>query len=369
MASFQGQPETLQPPLLSRLESNASPTKTQEASKAAAAAPRCSLWGTVGKWLDVKTRLYLNAEEELRSLDLLMFFEVFVAYAFSEIWLRVVIPQLGLVSGTPCPWAMYIGRLEMFLYGPLGYLLMYLGVCGTIHFYYTKIRPEVGEQLSLQKKPMAELEFNKAIGFSMKSILSTAALSGFFYHAMRGETNVRYGMPQVQELPWLLLAYIFVDFAAYLVHRTMHRPWWYARVHKVHHLWKSPNVFVVSAIHPAELLMLAVPTLVVLCSLPLSFFTMCTFLVTYYVCNAIDHSGMDLHHVPLCRLLFWQAPSQFHDHHHLHFHANYGAMVDWWDRLGGTYYDPQSSGVTLSEDQFVSVRNLKLQKMPLNAEG
>lgn len=320
-----------------------------------------SFWGCVGRVIDLRTRMYLEAIEEVRTYDLLMFFEVLVAFAVSEFWLRVAIPGLGLVNGEACPWAEHVGRAEMFVYGPIGYIAMYIGVCGSIHVYYTKLRPDVGKQLSLQNKPMSDAEFQKAIGFSMKSILSTTALSGFFYHAMRGETNLRCGRPEVRELPWLMLGYLMVDIMSYLCHRCMHRPWWYARVHKVHHLWKSPNVWVVSALHPTELLMLAVPPMVIMASLPLSFFTMCTFFVLYFACNAIDHSGMDLHHLPLCRCLFWQAPPEFHDNHHAHFHANYGAMVDWWDRLGGTYYHPSISNIKLSEDQFVSVRELKQQ--------
>merc|ERR1712125_165164 len=123
----------------------------------------------------------------------------------------------------------------------------------------------------------------------MGSIASTTALSGYFYHAMRGETNIWFGVPQVWELPWVVLGYLGVDIAAYFVHRWMHRPWWYARVHKVHHIWKSPNVWVVSALHPAELLMLAVPTMMTLTALPLNIFTLVVFLVVYFTCNAIDH--------------------------------------------------------------------------------
>eukprot|EP00929_Paragymnodinium_shiwhaense_P007389 TRINITY_DN11128_c0_g1_i2.p1 TRINITY_DN11128_c0_g1~~TRINITY_DN11128_c0_g1_i2.p1 ORF type:complete len:402 (-),score=66.19 TRINITY_DN11128_c0_g1_i2:159-1313(-) len=336
--------------------------KSQKEAAAAKAAPSAAsggLWELLGSALSAKSRLYLAAKEELRSCDLLMLVEVFLAFALTEFWLRIALPGLGLTSGMPCPLADRVGRAEMFVLGPLGYTSMYACVCGSIHVWYTKLYPEVGRQLSLQSKPMSSEEQQKAIGFSLKSIASTTSLSGYFYHAMRGETNVRSAMPELRELPWFVLAYILIDISAYLVHRTMHRPWWYARVHKVHHLWKSPNVWVVSAIHPAELLMLAVPTMMILTAMPLSLFSTVVFLLWIYVCNTIDHSGMSLEHLPLCRLLFWQAPAEFHDNHHAYFHANYGAMVDWWDRLGGTYYHPNTSGVTLSESQFVSVRELR----------
>ena len=45
-----------------------------------------------------------------------------------------------------------------------------------------------------------------------------------------------------------------------------------------------------------------------------------------------DHSGLRLDEQPFLAWLVWQAPVEFHDNHHKFFHANYGAMVDWWDR-------------------------------------
>jgi lathosterol oxidase len=221
---------------------------------------------------------------------------------------------------------------------------MYVIVCGSIHMTYTHIWPEEGRRLSIQGKPMTSEELEKAILFSCKSICSVAAVSNFMYYGLKGWTNIRWAWPTLWELPWLAFAYVVVDILAYLVHRFLHRPWWYVRVHKVHHLWKSPNCWTVSALHPVEFLALTSTTMATLVSVPLSLFTATVFLLFIFICNSMDHSGMHLESLFLPRMFFWQAHPEFHDNHHKYFHANYGAMVDWWDRLGGTFYCPRFHG-------------------------
>lgn len=293
-----------------------------------------------------------------------MVYEMAFFFLLAELYLCIVLPTLfGPVRGSAVPLEPFVTRAGVALAAVLGYFSMYVIVCGSIHMSYTHIWPEEGCRLSIQGKPMTSEELNKAILFSCKSICSLAAVSNFMYYGMKGWTNIRWAWPELCELPWLALAYVVVDVLAYLVHRFMHRPWWYARVHKVHHLWKSPNCWTVSALHPVEFLALTSTTMATLVSVPLSFFTVTVFLVCIFVCNAMDHSGMHLESLWLSRMLFWQAHPEFHDNHHKYFHANYGAMVDWWDRLGGTFYCPRLHGnIGKDENNFTAASALLLKE-------
>lgn len=314
---------------------------------------------SLGNLLDSRLRGYLDAKQTLRPVDLFMTLEMSIAAAIAEIHLGLVLPWFGLVSSAPCPGAEHLSRAAFLVLAPASYMLGYFVICGTVHYTYTKLYPEDGKRLSIQSKPMSDMELRNAIVFSMKSIFSMAGASSFTYYTIQGWTNIYWGQPQLRELPWLVLAYTLVDINAYLVHRGLHLPFWYRNVHKAHHQWKSPNVFVVSALHPAEFLSLTVPTLMIMTSLPLSVFSVLLLLTWIYVCNTIDHSGMRLENLPWSRLLFWQAPVDFHDNHHAYFHANYGAMVDWWDKWGGTYYHPKEHGdVGVGEHEFKTAREL-----------
>lgn len=144
---------------------------------------------------------------------------------------------MGLVSNSPSPVAPLASRLSVFVMAPLSYLVMYAAVCGSIHYIYTQKYPEEGQRLSIQGKPMTELELRRAVVFSIKSILSVSAASSYAYYAIQGWTNIHSGWPSFIDIPCLLTAYILVDISAYVVHRALHRPWWYRHVHKAHHFW------------------------------------------------------------------------------------------------------------------------------------
>lgn len=312
---------------------------------------------------DCQVRRYLDAGESFHWRDLLMLTEMALAAFVSEIYLARVLPSLGLVSNSSAPIAAMTTRPLVFFMAPVSYLFMYAMVCGSIHYIYTRKYPEEGQKLSIQNKPMTDLEMRRAIVFSVKSILSVSAASSYAFYAIQGWTNLHWGMPSWKDIPCFLLAYILVDISAYVVHRMLHRPWWYRYVHKAHHLWKNPNAFVVSPLHPAEFLSLTVPTLSVISALPMSLFSAMLLLSWIFTCNAIDHSGLRLDEQPFLAWLVWQAPVEFHDNHHKFFHANYGAMVDWWDRLGGTFYSPKEHGnIGLSEDEFRSARVLRMTR-------
>lgn len=284
--------------------------------------------------------------------DGLIFAEMAIIFIISESWMRVALPALGLQSFERCPWAEYVRREHMLIGTPVGYAAMYVGIAGGVDYLWTRVWSEEGARLKIQPtKQMTVDEQKKAWVFAAKNILSTPCLSGIFFHVMRGESNIRWGAPCLSDIPWFVFVYLVVDLMQYIIHRVMHRPWWYQRVHKVHHMWKSPNAWVVSALHPAEHLMYTAPMLLISCSLPMTFCTWLGFLLLVYVCSAMDHSGMHLDGVLLNRLLFWQSPPEFHDRHHEFFHVNFGVMVDWWDRLAGTCYEaPNKEKYT--EDAF-----------------
>lgn len=63
------------------------------------------------------------------------------------------------------------------------------------------------------------------------------------------------------------LVFMYQDYATYWTHRIYHIPFLYKRFHKMHHKYKQPTAFSVTAIHPVEILhmqaMLLLPVFVV----------------------------------------------------------------------------------------------------------
>src|SRR6185295_18479157 len=116
-----------------------------------------------------------------------------------------------------------------------------------------------------------------------------------------------------------VLFFVFIDVMAYYVHRALHTRPLFRLVHHWHHRYVATSPFVTTAMHPVEFLMFQAVSLFPLFVVPIHYLSAIGVLVYILVFNIIDHSG-----VRLRSRLPWQAPSNFHDDHHLHFHVNFG---------------------------------------------
>jgi sterol desaturase/sphingolipid hydroxylase (fatty acid hydroxylase superfamily) len=292
--------------------------------------------------LGAERRGYYSTKSFWCAADALIVVEIVICYLITELWVSGLIPRLGLASGVGCPAGDILSRRALVVVTPMGYTFMYFAICGGIEWLYTNVWPE--HNLIQEGKKITEYEQKNAICFGIRNILSSAAVSGLFYKAMRGETNIRWGLPTLMDIPWLALVYVIVDMYQFWIHLFMHRPWFYSRWHKVHHMWKTPNAWCVSALHPAEHLLYTAPMLWISVCAPLTVGTWLAFLLLVYVFSAMDHSGIDMKDVLIHKVFFWQSPSgEFHDRHHEFFECNYGVMLDWWDKMAGTLWTPKKA--------------------------
>ncbi|KAL7311982.1 C-4 sterol methyl oxidase [Mucor circinelloides] len=150
-------------------------------------------------------------------------------------------------------------------------------------------------------------------------------------------------------LPQLAIFFIFEDFYHYHMHRFMHWPPFYKRVHKVHHEYAAPFGIAAEYAHPIETMILGFGTIGgpliyhALTSLVfklddawgLHLVTMLLWIVLRLF-QAIDaHSGYDFPW-SLCNWVPFWAGADHHDYHHQAFIGNYASSFRWWDYLFGT---------------------------------
>jgi methylsterol monooxygenase len=111
----------------------------------------------------------------------------------------------------------------------------------------------------------------------------------------------------------------------YYIHRLLHTPWLYRRVHYVHHRWTEPSSVVAVNAHPLENVVLnAGPVLLSVLVWPPDLMSLAIFLIWAVSQSCLDHSGY--------RLL----DAGHHFIHHQKFTCNFG--VAWLDQLHGTSY-------------------------------
>jgi sterol desaturase/sphingolipid hydroxylase (fatty acid hydroxylase superfamily) len=113
-------------------------------------------------------------------------------------------------------------------------------------------------------------------------------------------------------------------FFFYVSHRFLHRKWWMAKVHRVHHAFRSTSAWSGEYAHPVEFCVgnfgtLAIGVVVVGPSL----FTICLFTVLSMVTFLVHHSGYALP---------WASWSVHHDWHHFRYSEAFGTfgVLDKW---------------------------------------
>lgn len=133
------------------------------------------------------------------------------------------------------------------------------------------------------------------------------------------------------------IAFFFVveDFMNYWFHRWLHAPWAYKHIHYVHHEHTSPFALAASYAHPAEVIILGIPTLFGPMIVAPHLFTLWLWMMMRQF-EAIDiHSGYEL---PwnMNRLFRFYAGTEHHDFHHHMFSGNFSSTFTWCDKLYGT---------------------------------
>lgn len=127
---------------------------------------------------------------------------------------------------------------------------------------------------------------------------------------------------------------MFTDCGIYLAHRWLHWPSVYKLLHKPHHKWLVTTPYASHSFHPVDGYFQSLPYHIYPIMFPLhkiSYLLLFTFVNIWTV---MIHDGEYLANDPVVN------GAACHTVHHLYFNYNYGQFTTLWDRLGGTYREP-----------------------------
>eukprot|EP00091_Calanus_sinicus_P021206 TRINITY_DN6170_c0_g1_i1.p1 TRINITY_DN6170_c0_g1~~TRINITY_DN6170_c0_g1_i1.p1 ORF type:complete len:380 (+),score=74.40 TRINITY_DN6170_c0_g1_i1:118-1257(+) len=217
--------------------------------------------------------------------------------------------------------------------------LFFFGIGGYLHLtYYVGKKDSPHEWKCQPNKWLSSKEeiheiivgwFSLTIGSALSAALATWVMNG-------GYTSIYYDFGK-HGLLWSLLelpiVFVTTDYVTYWLHRIYHMPFLYKHFHKLHHTYKQPTAFSVTAIHPVEFLNIQCVYIAPMFLMPIYAPLYCGYLMYIYYHGIIDHSG-----IAFKRLWFqpWQPDCIFHDNHHQYFHVNFGFNVELWDEIHGT---------------------------------
>lgn len=186
----------------------------------------------------------------------------------------------------------------------------------------------------------------------------------FFLLELHGYSRLYSSTPPFPAYTYLQLPLFiaFTDFAIYWIHRYEHHPAVYKWLHKPHHRWIVPTPYASFAFHPLDGWAQSVPYHIFPFLFPLekrvylalfAFVTVWTVLIrslpslTYYLLYPCLW-------VMLIKVFVWIDDGEYatkspiingsacHTYHHLYFNYNYGQFTTLWDRLGGSYRQPEA---------------------------
>lgn len=130
---------------------------------------------------------------------------------------------------------------------------------------------------------------------------------------------------------------LFTDCGIYFIHRWLHWPSVYKRLHKPHHKWIVCTPFASHAFHPVDGWFQLLPYHIFPLFFPLhkvSYLLLFTFVNFWTV---MIHDGQYMLNDPVVN------GTACHTVHHLYFNYNYGQFTTLWDRLGRLYRRPDDS--------------------------
>lgn len=193
----------------------------------------------------------------------------------------------------------------------------------------------------IQAKFPQKKDYLRDIAFSMITVLIFATMATLVFWVYTPYTNLYREIDQYgQFYYWLTFPLMFLihDTYFYWMHRLMHSPLLFKKVHLTHHLSTNPSPWTSYAFHPLEAIIEAGIIPLIAFTLPVHRSALVLFLLFQFIYNVYGHLGYELYpkNFHKTKIGRWINTSTAHNLHHRQFTGNYGLYFLIWDRWMGT---------------------------------
>ncbi|KAI9796820.1 MAG: c-5 sterol desaturase [Piccolia ochrophora] len=226
----------------------------------------------------------------------------------------------------------YRQALSLYLITWLFGLLVYF-ICAGLSYRY------VFDKTTLLHPKFLKNQIRLEIRQTMESMPVMAIFTTpFFLAEVRGHSKLYDTTPEGPGwwYNWLQIPFFicFTDFCIYFIHRGLHYPPIYKRLHKPHHKWIMPTPYASHAFHPLDGFSQSLPYHIFPFLFPLQKFAYVGLFFFINIWTVFIHDGEYVANSPVIN------GAACHTMHHLYFNYNYGQYTTLWDRLGGSYRQP-----------------------------
>ena len=194
----------------------------------------------------------------------------------------------------------------------------------------------------IQDKWAKHKDFIREIAHSIQSSIIIGIVIILVVKTPLVEYTQIYRDPSTMPLWWIPLsviaALVLHDTYFYWMHRTVHHPKLYRKIHLVHHQSTNPSPWAAYSFHLFEAIIEALIAPIILFVIPMHISALLAFSILAFMINVYGHLGFEIapkwfRHSFLFEIV---NTSVHHNMHHKKFKGNYGLYFRVWDRIMGT---------------------------------
>lgn len=224
----------------------------------------------------------------------------------------------------------------------LALLLRYFIAAGFFYGYYFVLRPGRSEKRRLSRRGVRKGQVKKEIIWSIKSSAIFALVGAATFWLWQNDLTAIYLDLSKYTYWYLPLSLVVVlllhETYYYWVHRWMHHPKIFRKVHKVHHDSFTPTPWTAFSFHPWEGLLEAIVLPVILLIIPVNVYVLLFYLVLMTLSSVINHLDIEIYPPAFQKSAFGKffIGATHHHFHHEEFKTNFGLYFTFWDKFMGT---------------------------------
>lgn len=219
---------------------------------------------------------------------------------------------------------------QVFLLVAFGFNAIYFGLAGFTLYMTRRILPRLGLGRIIDRRPIDSLQIRREVRLSLISIAVFGAYGSLtLWLDRRGAIEILWTYSLGRFLLDMVLLTLWNEIHFYFSHALLHKPWFYRKVHRLHHLSVVPTPFSTYSFHWGEALLLSSVMILYMAVLPLSMGAILVFPVLSLFMNNIGHMNYAV--FPRLALDNLFSSCRRHTLHHTHLKGNYGFAFPWFD--------------------------------------
>lgn len=231
--------------------------------------------------------------------------------------------------------------IEFWLRDATQILLRYLFIAGIAFIIFYILFKKAFWLRKIQKKLPKLKDYKRDIMYSFISVSIFATVALFVFYYLISYTNIYFDFNEYGTayyiLSWFWMFFLH-DTYFYWIHRMMHHPKLYRKIHLIHHKSTNPSPWTAYAFHPFEGFLEALIAPLIAFTLPVHISSFSLFFLFQIIYNVYGHLGFELYPRKFHKTWIgrWINTSVAHNLHHKKFDGNYGLYFLFWDRIMGT---------------------------------